>query len=490
MKDPKSTVNQHIQVGSLSPVVDCGRYPVKRIVGESCVVEADIFRYGHEILRAVIKWRRKHERKFAEVPMVLVNWGLDHWSGQFPLKENGRYVFTVEAWTDRFASWVADLKKRVEAGQENVASEVSEGLRLVRDVQRRAKGRDRKTLDGFITKMSESVSHSPAVLELALRDELSEIMTRLQKREDSTLHMPFLEVDADRPKARFGAWYEIFVRSQGKTPGKGATFRDAEWRFPDIHDMGFDVLYLAPIHPIGTTNRKGRNNTIRAGKLDPGSPWAIGSKHGGFTEVEPSLGTLSDFDHFVKAAKRHGLEVALDFALQCSPDHPWVREHPEWFYHRPDGTIKYAENPPKKYEDIYPVNFHTENWKLLWNEIRKILLFWIGHGVKIFRVDNPHTKPTAFWQWLIEEIHAKHPDVIFLSEAFTRPRVMHALAKAGFTQSYTYFTWRNTKSELTEYLTELTQSGVEQYLRPNFFVNTPDILQEFLQKGGPPAFRT
>ncbi|MFQ5915683.1 MAG: alpha-amylase family glycosyl hydrolase, partial [Nitrospinota bacterium] len=312
---------------------------------------------------------------------------------------------------------------------------------------------------------------------------------RLQPRPDAVVYSPELEVVAVRPRARFGAWYEMFVRSQGAEPGKSGTFKDAERRLRDIRDMGFDVVYLPPIHPIGKMNRKGRNNTPQAGPDGPGSPWAIGNEHGGHTAIEPSLGTMEDFDHFVKTANELGLEVALDFAIQASPDHPWVKEHPEWFHRRPDGTIKFAENPPKKYEDIYPVNFDTPDRGGLWEEMYRTLFFWIGHGVKIFRVDNPHTKPLCFWEWLIARIQEDHPDTIFLCEAFTRPPMMKALAKVGFTQSYTYFAWRNSRQELTEYLTELTQSGMQDYLMPNFFTNTPDILTEYLQKGGRPAFK-
>jgi starch synthase (maltosyl-transferring) len=293
----------------------------------------------------------------------------------------------------------------------------------------------------------------------------------------------------DRPKALFSAWYEMFPRSQASEPGRHGTFADATLRLPDIRDLGFDVVYLPPIHPVGTTFRKGRNNALQAGPDDPGSPWAIGGAAGGHDAIEPALGTLEDFDRFVTAAGNLGLEIALDFAIQASPDHPWVREHPEWFYHRPDGTIKYAENPPKKYQDVYPLNFDTEDRESLWAEMLRVLRFWIGHGVKIFRVDNPHTKPLVFWRWLIDAVQREHPDVLFLSEAFTRPKVMKALAKAGFSQSYTYFTWRNHKQEMAEYLTELTQTEMAQYFRPNFFTNTPDILHEVLQTGGRAAFK-
>jgi starch synthase (maltosyl-transferring) len=478
-----------IIIGSVTPIVDCGRYPAKRIVGERCSVEANIFTYGPRAVRAVIKWRRRNQKQFSESPMTLVNPGLDHWSGEFPLLENTRYVYTIEAWIDFFASWVADLRRRTEAKQPELTSELKEGLRLIQKAHRRGRKSDRSLLDEYMRQLSGAAHNPLELLGIASSNRLLENMARLLPRKDSTLHSPALEIVVDRPLARFGAWYELFVRSQGSDPNKTGTFKDAEHRLNDIKKMGFDVVYLAPIHPIGHTKRKGRNNWLQAGPEDPGSPWAIGNDLGGHTAVDPSLGTLNDFDRFVKEARRHDLEVAMDFAIQCSPDHPWVKDHPDWFYRRPDGSIKFAENPPKKYEDTYPIDFDTADWKSLWQEMLQIPLFWIGHGVKIFRVDNPHTKPLGFWRWLIEQIQSQHPEVIFFSEAFTRPTMMKALAKVGFTQSYTYFTWRNTKSELIEYLTELTRSGMEEYFRPNFFTNTPDILTDVLQRGGRPAFR-
>jgi starch synthase (maltosyl-transferring) len=478
-------------IEAVTPSVDCGRYPAKRILGEHCTVEADIFRHGRDTLRAVVKWRRKDERRFSEAPMTQTNPGLDHWRAEFPLEENARYTFTIEAWTDRFLSWFSDLSRRAETGQQDVSSEVVEGLAIIQKIRRRSKGSDRDLLTSLMSRLrADGMGQQPqAVIDLCTSEELAEVMLRLQSREDATVYSPELDIIADRPLARFGAWYEMFVRSQGTQPGKIGTLRDAERRLTDIKGMGFDVVYLAPIHPIGLTNRKGPNNRLECGPNDPGSPWAIGNDFGGHKAVDPSLGTLGDFDHFVNAANRLDMEIALDFAIQCSPDHHWVKEHPSWFYRRPDGTIQYAENPPKKYEDIYPINFENPDWKALWEEQKNILLFWIGHGIRIFRVDNPHTKPLEFWRWLIEGIHAEHPEVIFLSEAFTKPKMMRALAKVGFTQSYTYFTWRNTKWELVEYLTELTKSGMEEYFRPNFFTNTPDILTRILQEGGRPAFK-
>jgi starch synthase (maltosyl-transferring) len=475
----------HHIIEAVTPSVDCGRDPVKRIVGDTCVVEADIFRDGHQIVRATVKWRRKGDQKSSEAPMVLFD--NDRWRGEFPITENGRYLFTVEAWTDTFASWRADFMKKAAAGLD-VASDLIEGISLIETVRKKARGKDRDTLTSLVEQL-HAIPEPGAAAHIVADPELDELMQRLGERFGLNEFEPELEVIADRPLARFGAWYEMFPRSQGAEPGRPATLKEAARRLSDIRDMGFDVVYLTPIHPIGATHRKGPNNVLRAHPKHPGSPWAIGNAAGGHIAVEPSLGTLADFDNFVRTAGRLGLEIALDFAIQSSPDHPWVKEHPDWFAHRPDGTIKYAENPPKKYEDIYPLNFDTPDQKGLIEEMRRILLFWIGHGVRIFRVDNPHTKPVAFWRWLIEEIQSRHPDVILLSEAFTRPKMMKALAKAGFTQSYTYFTWRNTKAELTDYLTELTQTEMREYFRPNFFTNTPDILSPVLQRGGRPAFK-
>lgn len=489
MKQSRIVSSSGLLIEEASPAVDDGRYPLKRIVGERLAVEATVFRDGHDLIRVSLKWRKEGVDRFLETPMTLTNPGLDRWRGEFPMEEAGRYFFTIEAWTDRFTSWAIDFRKRVEGGQKEIASEILEGLKLIEEAARSAQGEEKKFLKDFQERLPKLSADPPAALGLVSGEKINQIMLRLQNRSDRTTLEQEREVIADRPRAGFGAWYELFVRSQGTVPGQGGTFQDAQRRLEDIERMGFDVVYLAPIHPIGRTNRKGKNNSVRCEKGDPGSPWAIGSGAGGHDAVEPALGTLSDFDRFVEAARGRGMEVALDFAIQASPDHPWVRKHPDWFYLRPDGTIKYAENPPKKYEDIYPLNFETGDRQRLWEEMRRILLFWIDHGVRIFRVDNPHTKPIPFWRWLIDEIRSKHPDVIFLSEAFTRPQMMKTLAKAGFTQSYSYFTWRNTASELRDYLTELTKGPMKEYFRPNFFVNTPDILHEYLQRGGRPAFQ-
>lgn len=478
---------RHVVIENVSPSVDGGAWPVKRVVGERCVVEADVFRDGHDKLRAVMLWRADGEADFEEVEMEhVVN---DRWRGSFPLTENRRYRFTVQAWTDHFASWAADLKKRVDARQADVRSEILEGIARIDEAAARAGAPERTALDRQRRRLADAGGSPAAALAAAEAPELRELMRRLDSRADLAAIGLEFEVVADRPRAAFGAWYEMFVRSQGIVEGRSGTFADAARRLPDIAAMGFDVVYLAPIHPIGRTNRKGRNNSLKAAPSDPGSPWAIGSPDGGHDAIEPALGTLDDFDRFVAAARRLDMEIALDLALQCSPDHPWVAAHPDWFFHRPDGTIKSAENPPKKYEDIYPIDFDTQDRVALWNEVERVVLHWIGHGVRIFRVDNPHTKPVAFWAWLIRRIQEAHPDVLLLSEAFTRPKMMKALAKAGFSQSYTYFTWRNLKWELTQYLTELTTDGMLDVFRPNFFANTPDILHEFLQLGGPAAFR-
>ncbi len=479
---------EQLVIEAVRPSVDGGRHPVKAVAGETCAVEATVYRHGHERLCAVLRVHPPGGGGSVEIPMRSVNPGLDLWRAEFPLERLGRYRYTVAAWTDHYASWVHEFGKRVAAAQPDVASEVAEGLSLVERAAKALKGDPRRAVSALLDRLLEAASEPARLLEIASTAEAHELMARRGTREDEASYEPELEVMADRPRARVGAWYELFVRSQGTEPGRQATFRQAERRLPDIRRMGFDVVYLAPIHPIGRTNRKGPNNRVGAGPNDPGSPWAIGSEAGGHMAVEPALGTIEDFEHFVGAARALDMEIALDLAIQCSPDHPWVHEHPEWFYRRPDGTIRYAENPPKKYEDIYPVNFDTAEWQSLWDELLRVVRFWIARGVKIFRVDNPHTKPVGFWAWLIDQVHEQAPDVIFLAEAFTRPPMMQGLGKRGFTQSYTYFTWRTTKAELTAYLTELTAPDMAATYRPNFFANTPDILPPILQHGGRPAF--
>jgi starch synthase (maltosyl-transferring) len=433
-----------IRVEGVRPQLDCGRFPVKRTVGERVDVSATLIRDGHEILAASVLYREPGKRRFQSVPLEPL--GNDVYAGSFAITSCGRWEYLVEAWSDRAATWRDELRRKVDAGQEDLSGELAEGEQLLGIPQ----------LD----------------VETALASTASD--------RHGTTRSELYAVEVDRELGRFGAWYELFPRSFGG-------FAGVERVLPQIAELGFDVVYLPPIHPIGRSGRKGRNNTLPAEKVDPGSPWAIGAKEGGHTAIHPDLGSIEDFDRLVARAQEHDLEIALDFAIQCSPDHPWLTEHPEWFQHRPDGTIKYAENPPKRYQDIVNVDWESEDWQGLWEALRDVVLYWVGHGVRVFRVDNPHTKPLPFWEWLIESVRREHPDVVFLAEAFTRPAMMRALAKIGFNQSYTYFTWKNTRTEIEEYVTELAVETADYY-RPNFFANTPDILHEYLQAGGRPAF--
>ncbi len=474
-----------IIIEHVTPELNCGLFPIKREVGDQLEVSADIFKEGHDLIGAVLRYKKITDKKWQEIPMHHVD--NDRWGGSVELTENTRYLYTIGAYVRTFATWREELEKK-HGVQDDLSSELLEGQAQIQAAIAHSPKEIQPRLKEWLTKWT-SPQDQEAIVTIALNEELAWLMDENEARQAWAVYPRELEVIVDRVRARYGAWYEIFPRSQGTEPGKSATFRDCEARLPYIRNMGFDVLYLTPIHPIGTTNRKGPNNSLKAGPNDPGSPYAIGSDHGGYDAIEPSLGTLEDFDRFEKAVRDHGMELALDFAINASPDHPYVKSHPEWFKQRPDGTIKYAENPPKKYEDIYALDFYCENWRDIWEELKRVILFWVDHGVKIFRVDNPHTKPVPFWKWLIQEIQDRHPDVIFLSEAFTRPKMMRALAKAGFTQSYTYFTWRNFKQEMTDYLIELTQTEMKEYFRPNFFTNTPDILPEILQQGGQPAFK-
>jgi len=486
LPDP-AQMRRTVVIDNVAPSVDGGRYPVKRVVGDTVEVTADIFKEGHDVIVAFVRYRRAADRAWRESPMQLVD--NDRWAGRFVVEANARYVFTVEALPHPFRSWRADLDKRVAAGQD-VASELLEGAELVEAAAARMarRARDRADAEALRAYASRLRGADPAdAVPAAGEERLTALMDAALDRGDATWCDRQFEVVADRERALFAAWYEFFPRSTGDGGGHG-TFKDAERQLQRAAGMGFDVVYLPPIHPIGLAYRKGRNNTLTAGPDDPGSPWAIGGEEGGHTAVHPDLGTLEDFDRFVERARELGLEVALDFAIQASPDHPWVREHPEWFFHRPDGTIKYAENPPKKYQDVYPLNFYGADPRPLWDEMRRVIEFWIGHGVRTFRVDNPHTKPVEFWEWLIRAVQERFPDVVFLAEAFTRPKMMQVLAKAGFTQSYTYFTWRNGKAELIEYFEEITQPPVAEYFRGHLWPNTPDILHETLQRGGRPAF--
>jgi starch synthase (maltosyl-transferring) len=462
------------------PVVDCGRFPVKRLISEPFDVWADIFRSGHDVLAAQLIWRRENEHEWRRTPMALHD--NDRWHGTFTPDQTGRYVYAIEAWTDEFATWKHGFELKLHAGQD-VSLDALEGAALLTRARHGGKAAAAAIVGHF-----DRYLESGDVAAL-LDDELAEAMAQSQARPDATRSQLFPLV-IDRPRAVAGAWYEIMPRSQSPDAGRHGTFRDCIARLPDIVAMGFDVLYMTPIHPIGLTNRKGRNNALRAEPGDPGSPYAIGSAAGGHDAIHPELGTIEDFHDLVTACKTHGLEVALDIALQCSPDHPWLTQHPNWFKRRPDGSMRYAENPPKKYEDIVNPDFGCEDAGALWDAIRDVILFWVGHGVRIFRVDNPHTKPFNFWEWLINDIQARDPDVIFLAEAFTRPKLMKGLAKLGFTQSYTYFTWRTKKWEIESYLSELTRYPERDYYRPNFFVNTPDILPFHLQGGEPWMFKS
>ena len=447
MTEPPKRRPGRIQIQGVSPSIDGGRWPVKRTLGEPLEVSATIFADGHDVLEAALLHRGPEARRWTETRMEHL--GNDRFTASIEPETLGRWQYSIAAWIDRFASWHHELERKVESGQADLAGELAEGAALL--------GVSALTLD-------EALEAEPPLLR--------EAETRLDEP---------LELIVDRERARFGAWYELFPRSFGGFAGVGRAL-------PELAELGFDVVYFPPIHPIGTTQRKGRNNALEAAPGDPGSPWAIGSPVGGHDAISPELGTLADLERLVESARVHELELALDLALQCSPDHPWLKEHPEWFYRRPDGTLKYAENPPKRYQDIYNLNFDSDDWQGLWQALLELVLTWAGRGIRIFRVDNPHTKPVAFWSWLIRESQAVHPDLIFLAEAFTRPAMMATLAKAGFSQSYTYFTWRNTRWELIDYITELTASALPEFFRPNFFANTPDILTAYLQEGGRPAF--
>jgi starch synthase (maltosyl-transferring) len=479
-----------VVIENVHPLLDGGRYAIKRLAGEPVHVPADIFKDGHDVIAAAVKWRGAGTKKWQEAPMTPGD--NDVWSGFFTVTEIGDCEFTVEAWLDAYGTWRDEFRRKYEGGQEDLRSEALEGVHLLEQGASRAAKADASTLRAAakeLGKADRAAAHS-----LAARADLAAIMAKYPDRAIGSEFRPFGRIMVERQAALFAAWYEFFPRSAEGRGDRGSTFRDCLARLDEAKAMGFDVVYFPPIHPIGTTKRKGRNNALECAPGDPGVPYAIGNRHqgcphgGGHRDVAPELGTLEDFEWLVGEAKKRGLEIALDFALNCSPDHPYVTEHPEWFFRRPDGTIKYAENPPKKYEDVYPLDYHNPSWQELWNELRDVILWWAERGVRTFRVDNPHTKPVAMWEWLIAETRAKFPDLVFLSEAFTKPKMMRVLAKAGFSQSYTYFTWRNTKQELTEYLSEVSAPWSADYFRPNFFTNTPDILPFFLQQEGRAPF--
>jgi starch synthase (maltosyl-transferring) len=480
--------SQRVVIENVQPQVDCGRFPVKRIVGDRVTVTADIFADGHDILYSVLRHRPAIQKDWDEVPMEPLPNGNDRWQAEFGVPDQGRHLFTVQAWIDHFQSWSRDLAKKFEAAQE-ISVDILTGVQLIEAAGARASGKDKLALMAAAAEIRKlTATDLPRAVEKSSAPELQALMIRNADRRRATTYSRELAVLVDREKARFSSWYEMFPRSSSPQTGQHGTLQDTLKRLDYVAGMGFDVLYLPPIHPIGRSNRKAKNNQENAGPDDVGSPWAIGAREGGHKAINPQLGALEDFQQLLSRARQLGLEVALDLAFQCAPDHPYVKDHKQWFRIRPDGTVQYAENPPKKYQDIYPLDFETEKSQELWEELRSVVLYWIDQGIRIFRVDNPHTKPFNFWEWLITDIKSRHPDVLFLAEAFTRPKVMYELAKLGFTQSYTYFAWRNAKWELTEYFKEIVQSDVQEYFRANLWPNTPDILTDFLQHGGRPAF--
>jgi len=474
-----------VVIEGLTPQVDCGRFPARRVLGDSVLVEADVFADGHDAVAASLLYRQESEAQWRISPMRFL--GNDRWQGRFTVQTLGRHLFTVEAWVDHLESWRRGLAKKHRAGQD-IEIELQRGAALALAHASRVAGPEARRLREWAGTLTDPVRPLEERALLAQSEALHELARRSPDRELVLRREPPLAVDVERERARFSSWYEMFPRSAAARPGEHGTFADVETLLPYVAAMGFDVLYLPPIHPIGEVERKGPNNRSGTAPGDPGSPWAIGSRAGGHKDVHPRLGTLADFRRLLASAGALGLEIALDIAFQCAPDHPYVREHPEWFLKRPDGTVQYAENPPKKYQDIYPFWFECEDWRGLWAELKSVFEFWIAQGVRIFRVDNPHTKPFAFWEWVIGELRRPHPEVLFLSEAFTRPKVMYRLAKLGFTQSYNYFPWRNSKREIIEYFTELTSQPVCEFFRPSLWPNTPDILTEYLQFGGRPAF--
>jgi starch synthase (maltosyl-transferring) len=488
---------RRVVIEEVRPQVDCGRYPAKRILGDVVTITAAVFGDGHDHVACRLLYRHSSETDWRFTPLTpLTN---DCWTATFTADKPGDWLYTIEAWIDHFATWCADLRKRLAAqptpNQPNASNESQDiplafqsGALLLGHAAHRAKDPDSTLLAEAATELNRLADEQRPTYEFPLSDKIIALVEEHPDLTFATRYRQELHLWVDRERARYSTWYELFPRSTTPDPTRHGTFADVKALVPSIAAMGFDVLYLPPIHPIGTAFRKGRNNSVTSTPEDPGSPWAIGSKEGGHKSINPQLGTPRDFDALVAATREHAMELALDIAFQCSPDHPWVAEHPDWFVIRPDGSIQYAENPPKKYQDIYPLNFESPDWRGLWEALRDVFTYWIRRNVRIFRVDNPHTKALPFWEWCIVEIHKKYPDVIFLAEAFTRPHVMYSLAKAGFTQSYTYFTWRNTRDELQEYFEEITKPPVSDFFHPNLWPNTPDILHATLQNGGRPAF--
>ena len=473
---------QRTVISNVFPQIEEGRFPIKRIIDDQVSVQADIFADSHSNVAGQLLYKFSEDEEWQETPMLFKD--NDRWEGHFNVEKLGIYYYTLEAWVDYFLTWQRDIQKKHKAGLD-ISTELRIGMKMIEEaLQKHEVG----SLSDYYVAIQTAGDNEEAYT-LATDHKLHRLMReRYPNRQWSTKYPKILQVVVDTKKANFSAWYELFPRSTSHVPNKPGTFKDCEKTLPDIAKMGFDILYLPPIHPIGITKRRGKNNTAKSSKNDPGSPWAIGSPEGSHKSVHGELGTIEDFQHLLKAAKNMGIDIAMDLAYQCSPDHPYLKEHPEWFKWRPDGTIQHAENPPKKYEDIVPFYFENKGWKVLWDELKSIVDYWIDKGVKIFRVDNPHGKPFIFWEWLIKETKAEHPEVIFLSEAFTRPKVMYWLSKLGFTQSYTYFTWRHTKKEIIQYVNELINTDVSQYFRPNFWPNTPDILSEDLQQGSYGAF--
>ncbi|MGO9821270.1 MAG: alpha-1,4-glucan--maltose-1-phosphate maltosyltransferase [Solirubrobacteraceae bacterium] len=482
--DPTRRPPRRIVIQYPTPSVDDGRYPVKRCVGDRVTVETDVFRDGHDLLRAVISYLGPDDTGWHEAEMHRIDAHLGgvRWAGEFEVDRSGRWEYTIQAWTDLFGTWRDELARKVAAGQDDLAGELSEGVVLLKRAAESASSNAHRTMiEHAYRELEDPQVPDSAKHDMALGEELHAAVELGADRSDIVMLDEPRAIEVDRLRARFGAWYEMFPRSWGGLKG-------VQRQLPRLAELGFDVVYLPPIHPIGLTNRKGANNSLIAAASDPGSPWAIGDASGGHDAVHAELGTIADLRALTKAAQRHKIDIALDFAIQCSADHPWLTEHPEWFHRRPDGTLKYAENPPKRYQDIYNVNWDSPGWRSLWDALLEVMLLWVDCGVKVFRVDNPHTKPFAFWSWLIEQVHARDRDVILLAEAFTKRSVMRHLGKIGFSQSYTYFTWKTARWELTEYVSELAYSGEQEYFRPNFFANTPDILHAYLQHGGRPAF--
>lgn len=473
-------------IESVRPEINGGRYPIKRVQGDRLKVSATVILDGHDLACARILYRHESEKAWSSAPMKLMD-KKSAWEGVFGVEKLGRYLYTVQAWADHFETWRHELQKKFEAGQD-VTVELKMGLPMLKKAIKAARGPAKTRLERALKVIGDAKLPVDKRVAEALEPALGETYARYPDLSLATTYERELLVTVDRERAVFSSWYEFFPRSTSGDVALHGTFKTSEAMLPYIAEMGFDVIYLPPIHPIGSAFKKGKNNSLTPIEDDVGSPWGIGAKSGGHTSIHPELGTMADFKRFVAKAKKHGLEIALDIAFQCSPDHPWVKKFPEFFKKRPDGTIQYAENPPKKYQDIYPLYFESKEWESLWDELRKVVVFWIKNGIHIFRVDNPHTKPIRFWEWLIQSVKSEYPDVIFLSEAFTHPAMMYNLAKIGFTQSYTYFTWRNTPAEFKKYLEELTLSEPSEFYRPNFWPNTPDILPIHLQQGGRPAF--